>query len=232
MSIFSALKNLVIRYEVKHYITNDEDTIERDMWTVTMNLYGRNCTFGSTLIEASTPGAIGSIRYLNSETLVRKSDITGNPDDINIILSSLFSDIAGSNVVPDGFYMFTEIYNNHRGYVQVSGGNGGIVGWDEPTPDNPNGGFDLGTFRLKILYYGYGDTIVVASTDAESNGFVTPKDFMYEENVDGVVTMFAGQVPYTTGKGAGYYILREGYGEFPYETCKYVKLNSDGLVVS
>lgn len=217
------------RYEVKHYITNDEGTTERDMWTVTMNLYGRNCTFGSTLIEASTPGAIGSIRYLNSKTLVRKSDITGNPDDINIILSSLFSDIAGSNVVPDGFYMFTEIYNNHRGYIQILGGV--MVGFDEPTPDNPNGGFDLGTLRLEIPYYGYGNTIVVAYADALSNGFITPKGFMYEENVGGVVTMFAGQVPSTTRKGAGYYILSEGYGEFPYETCGWVRLNSSGVVI-
>ena len=105
------------------------------------------------------------------------------------------------------------------------------MGWDEPTPDNPNGGFDLGTLRLEIPYYGYGNTIVVAYADAESNGFVTPKGFMYKENVDGVVTMFAGQVPSTTRKGAGYYILSEGYGEFPYETCGWVRLNSSGGVV-
>lgn len=219
------------RYEVRHYITNDEGTTERDMWTVTMNLYGRSCTFGSTLIEASTPGYIANTRYFNAVTLIWKDAITGNPADATTPMTYLFTDLAGSNVAPDGFYMFAEIYNNHRGYVQVSGGNGGIVGWDEPTPDHPDGGFDLGSLRLEIPYYGYGNTIVVAYADAESNGFVTPKGFMYEENIDGVVTMFAGQVPSTTRKGAGYYILSEGYGEFPYETCGWVRLSSSGVVI-
>lgn len=218
------------RYEVKHYITNDEGTTERDMWTVTMNLYLRSCSFGSTLIEASLSSPID--RYFNATTLIWKDAITGNPADIGVSMSCVFSNEGGTIPVIDGFYMFAESYNNHKGYVEVSGGNGQIIGWDEPSETNPGGGFDLGTLRATIAYYGVASNLNVAYGAAVANGFVDPAGYMYEENIDGVVTMFSGQKPSIARKPAGYYILAEGYGENPVETCGWVQLNSSGVVIN
>ena len=218
------------RYEVKHYITNDEGTIERDMWTVTMALYGRQCGFGTSLIEASLAGT-GTTYWLNSTTLIWKDAITGNPADVTISLSILTQNEGGTITAPDGYYMFPEVYNNHRGYVQVTGGSGQITAWDEPSPSNPNGGFDLGNIRPEVPYYGSGNTLVVAYGAAEAHGFVTPLAILYEEIIDGVVVMFTGQSPSTSRAGAGYYILSPGTGGFPYENCGWIRLNSSGVVI-
>lgn len=204
------------RYEVKQYITNDEGTIEKDLWTVTMALYSRKCGYSNSSLEEAIRASIGtdSNYYFNTNTLVWKDMVTGNPLDDTVSLSIVSQDSGGNIPAPSGYYVFQEIYNNRRGYVQVSGESGQIVGWSEPSADTPTEGFDLTTLRSAITYFGFRASNVESSINLE---FAYNQAVQNEWTVIGTIySSYDGIYHYVAESGGqfasnGYYVVGYGY---------------------
>jgi len=220
------------KYLTRIFTENEEGGYYEQMWEVMMLPYEREVSFGETLIEAAT--SLGSNRWFNTTTLIWKDAITGNPADINTSMSMLATNQGMTIPAAPGYYMFTDVLNNRRGYVHVIAG-GLIDAWDEPTIDNPTGGYNLAQLRAPIYYYGFmGSSTTnesrksIAYDNAVANGFINPIGTLYQDQED--LKIYTGQFPSLDFPTAGYYILSEGYPEDPVGTCGYFRLNSYGII--
>ena len=220
------------KYLTQIYIENEEGIVEEQMWEVMMLPYERAVSFGETLTEAAASGS--SNRWFNTTTLIWKDAITGNPADATTSMSMVATNQGMTIPAAPGYYMFTEVINNRRGYVHVIAG-GLIDGWNEPTLESPTDGYDLSQLRTPTPYYGFfgsstsnEDRKGFAYDSAVMNGFVDPIGTLYQDQE--TLLMYTGEYPSPSFPTPGYYILSEGYPEDPVGTCGYYRIGTGGVI--